>query len=64
MNCTICGKSIVLVPSAEERAARDVTGKSAAYYRSLFSEHAECTLQRRRELTALLMKKGNYVTRR
>lgn len=58
MKCAICGKSIVLVPSAEERAARDVTGKSAVYYRSLFSEHAECTLQRRHELTTLLMKEG------
>ena len=63
MNCTICGKPIILVPSAEERAARDVTGKTADYYRSLFPEHAECTLRWRRELTALLMKKGSYVTR-
>ena len=63
MNCTICGKSVVLVPSAEERAAQDVTGKTADYYRSLFPEHAECTLRRRRELTAQLMEKKPNVPR-
>lgn len=35
-NCTICGKPIVLVPSAAERARKDVTGKSAAYYNMAF----------------------------
>ena len=44
MNCTICGKPVVLVPSAAERAAKDVTGKSAAYYTSLFTEHSACVL--------------------
>lgn len=56
--CTICGKRIVLVPSAEERAASDKSGRPASYYRSLFTEHAECTLQRRREQTAELMRKN------
>lgn len=55
--CTICRKPIVLMPSAEERAARDVTGKSAGYYRSLFTEHSECALRRRAESTAELMRK-------
>jgi hypothetical protein len=47
MKCTICGTPIVLVPSAEERARKDVTGKSAAYYRSLFTTHSECNLIKR-----------------
>lgn len=46
-NCTICGKPIILIPSAKERAAKDVTGKSAEYYRNLFTEHSECTLAKR-----------------
>lgn len=47
MNCTICGKPVVLVPSAAERARSDVTGKTAAYYTSLFPTHAACTLAKR-----------------
>ncbi len=53
--CTICGKRIVLVPSAEERAARDVTGKSAAYYSALFKEHPECVIEKRERETRELM---------
>jgi hypothetical protein len=55
MSCTICGKKIVLVPSAAERAAKDVTGKSAAYYTSLFTEHAACTLAKRNADTSALI---------
>lgn len=47
MNCTICKKPIVLVPSASERAAKDVTGKTAAYYTSLFTAHPDCILRKR-----------------
>lgn len=57
MNCTICGKPIVLSPSASERAAKDVTGKSAAYYTSLFTEHAQCALDKRNRDTADLMRR-------
>lgn len=49
MNCTVCGKPVVLVPSAAERARSDVTGKTAAYYTSLFPTHAACTLSKRHE---------------
>lgn len=35
MKCTICGKPIVLIPSAKARAAADVSGKSAG---ELFNE--------------------------
>jgi hypothetical protein len=46
-NCTICGKPIILSPSASERAAKDVTGKSSAYYTSLFTTHADCAIAKR-----------------
>lgn len=49
MNCTVCGKPVVLVPSAAERARSDVTGKTAAYYTKLFPTHASCTLSKRHE---------------
>lgn len=55
MNCTICGKKIVLVPSAEERAKKDVTGKTAAYYTSLFTTHSACALAERQRSTSELM---------
>ena len=58
-NCTICGKPIILIPSAEQRAAKDVTGKSAEYYRNLFTEHSTCTLFKRAEETMDLVRKLN-----
>lgn len=47
MNCTICNKPIQLNPSAAERAAADVTGKTAAYFDRLFTTHTECVLAQR-----------------
>lgn len=47
MNCTICNQPITLVPSAAARAAKDVTGKTAAYYTRLFTQHAACTIAKR-----------------
>jgi hypothetical protein len=44
MNCLHCYKPIVLIPSAAERAAKDVTGKTAECYTKLFQYHTECTL--------------------
>ena len=64
MNCSICGKRIVLVPSAAERARKDVTGKSAKYYESLFREHTDCALQKRKEgadRLCLQKRKGDYI---
>ena len=55
MNCTICGKPIVLVPSAQERAKRDVCGNTAAYYTALFTTHADCQIKKRSEDTSALM---------
>lgn len=57
MNCTLCGKPVVLVPSAAERAAKDVTGKPASYYTSLFRQHADCLLAKRAADTSALMKR-------
>lgn len=57
MNCTLCGKPVVLVPSAAERAAKDVTGKPASYYTSLFRQHAGCLLAKRAADTSALMKR-------
>lgn len=57
MNCTICGKPVVLSLSASERAAKDVTGKSAAYYTSLFTEHSQCVINKREQETAALMRR-------
>lgn len=37
----------MLIPSAAERAAKDVTGKTAAYYAKLFPRHAKCELELR-----------------
>ena len=54
MNCTICGKVITLVPSAQERAAKH--GGKASDYASLFRQHAECALQQRQQRTTELLK--------
>ena len=43
MNCTICGKPIVLVPSAEERA-RKYGGKPEDFTK-LFTAHTDCFLR-------------------
>lgn len=55
----MCGQPIILSPSAAERAAKDVTGKSAAYYTNLFKTHADCELEKRARDTAELMKRRN-----
>jgi len=62
MNCTLCSKPIVLVPSAHERAAKDVSGNTAAYYTSLFREHSECALRKRQADTTALIQRGGKTT--
>lgn len=53
-NCTICGRPIVLVPSAAERAAR--YGGKPSDYTALFTTHPDCAVEKRewetRELIA------------
>lgn len=57
MKCTLCGKEVVLIPSAAERARSDVTGETAAYYTSLFPRHAACELKKRKEDTSELIRR-------
>lgn len=59
MKCTICGKPIVLVPSAEERAKKGFG--TAQYYRSLFTTHDDCFLAKRAEETLELIRKGEDI---
>ena len=62
MNCTMCGGPVTLVPSAAERAQKDVTDKSAKYYIRLFPRHSECELMKRDhpdKLEAFLKEKHN-----
>lgn len=59
MNCRVCSKPIVLVPSAAERATKyqHIDGRPAAFYTALFTEHSECTLAKRAADTTALMKR-------
>jgi hypothetical protein len=57
MKCKHCMKEVVLSPSAAERAAKDVTGKPASYYTSLFPYHAECQLAMRQQATRELIRR-------
>lgn len=59
MDCIHCNKPIILVPSAEERAAKDIAGNSVAHYNKLFREHTECALLKREEDTIALMRRQN-----
>lgn len=54
-NCRICGKPIVLVPSAKERAEK-YGGKPSDYTR-LFDTHTDCALKKREEDTLELMRR-------
>ena len=60
MNCNICGKPVVLVPSAAERARK--SDKPASYYTGLFPTHASCAVKKRTEEAKELMRKINNET--
>lgn len=54
--CSICGKPIMLVPSATERAKQ--SGLPASYYLNLFTAHSDCLIAKRnRETSDLLRRK-------
>lgn len=55
MNCTICNKPIVLEPSATERAKK--YGGKPADYTKLFTQHAQCVLDKRETETIALMRR-------
>jgi hypothetical protein len=60
MNCTICSKPIKLVPSARERA--DKYGGKPSDYTKLFTEHAQCVIDKRERETLELMRSNKYET--
>ena len=55
MNCTICGKPIVLIPSAAERARK--FGGVPSDYTKLFTAHGECQVAKREAETVALMRR-------
>lgn len=55
MNCTICGKPIVLVPSATERARK--SGGKPSDYTKLFTTHSSCAVEKRSAEAVELMRK-------
>ena len=57
MNCTICNQRIILIPSGEERAAKDISGRTADQYAALFTTHSTCALKQRAEETTALMER-------
>ena len=59
MNCTICGKRIVLNPSAKERAKK-YGGKPSDYTR-LFTTHVDCQIRKREKEVKALMHRNQTV---
>jgi hypothetical protein len=57
--CTICGKPIILRPSAAERSRCDVNGNPPSYYLDLFTEHASCVVAKRERETLELIQRRN-----
>lgn len=55
MICTSCGKPVVLIPSASERAKK--SDQTPAYYTALFPKHAECVIRERDEAVRKLMRR-------
>jgi hypothetical protein len=53
MNCTICNKPVVLIPSANERANK--YGGTPSDYTKLFTTHPDCALRKRKRETNKLM---------
>ena len=57
MNCRICNKPIVLVPSAKERAAK--FGGTPEFYTRLFTTHGTCQVAQRSQDAIETMRKLN-----
>lgn len=55
MNCNICGKPVVLSPTAAERAKR--FGGKPSDYTAMFPTHGACALKKREEDTLELMRR-------
>lgn len=56
-SCTICGKKIILNPSASERAKR--YGGKPSDYSELFLQHSDCIISKREKETSELMRRLN-----
>lgn len=54
-NCTICGKKIVLVPSAQERARK--FGGEPSDYAKMFTTHSDCAVKKRSQDSTDLMRR-------
>lgn len=59
MNCSICGKKVVLEPSASERARR--YGGKASDYTALFTYHAQCMIDKRNADVMELIKRKQEI---
>lgn len=57
MKCSHCGKKIVLVPSAQERARK--YGGKPSDYTALFTVHTQCQIEKRNAMTLELMRSQN-----
>jgi hypothetical protein len=57
MKCSICGKPVILIPSAEERAKK--YGGKPSDYTKLFTAHSECQIAKRNAETSELIKRIN-----
>lgn len=55
MNCSICGKLVVLSPSAADRAKN--CGEAALFFIRLFTAHTQCQLDKRNRETLELMRR-------
>lgn len=55
MNCSICGKPVVLSPSATERSQR--FGQPPSFYTNLFTSHSSCFIEKRKADTVDLMRR-------
>jgi len=54
-NCKLCHNPIVLIPSAQERAAKH--GGAARDYTNLFDMHPGCSIEQRTKADVALMRK-------
>ena len=55
--CTICGKPIVLFPSAEERARK--FGGKPLDYTTMFDAHSQCTIDKRKADTLEVIRRNH-----
>lgn len=57
MTCSICGKPIVLRPSARERAAK--FGGKPSDYTALFTTHSDCLIVKRADMADELLRRSS-----